>query len=127
MTKHAQQWGKRHLKINAVPTCTAAVHVLSFCRSLQRAFSSLCPRKICDVVNNHLLQIFRFATVKLKTMLLDFLYLGHSLLKHMVRKLKAFNYSSYCRHNSGLFSQDRVPPIHYYHKFTRRCSVKEVL
>ena len=48
MTKHAQQWGKRHLKINAVPTCTAAMHVLSFCRSLQRAFSSLRARKICD-------------------------------------------------------------------------------
>ena len=46
-------------------------------------------------VSSHLLQIFRFATVKLKTMLLDFLYLGHSLLKHMVRKLKAFNYSNY--------------------------------
>ena len=51
----------------------------AFCCSLQHAFSPY-GMYICDldVVNSHLLQIFRFATVKLKTMLLDFLYLDIS-------------------------------------------------
>ena len=54
------------------PICTA-----TFCCSIPRAFSPLCARQLCDVVNSHLLfQIFRFDTVKLKTMLLEFLFLG---------------------------------------------------
>ena len=69
---------------NAVSACTAAVHnfqnpiyTAAFCRSLPRAFSTFCAGHICDldVVNSHLLQIFKFATVKLKVIMLDFLYL----------------------------------------------------
>ena len=64
-----------------VSTCTAAVHTfqnaickVAFCRSLQHVFLS-CVHCRCDIVNNHLLQIFRFATVKLKTKMLDIIFL----------------------------------------------------
>ena len=40
----------------------------------------------------------------------------------MVRKLKAFNYRSYCYHNSGLFKKDRAQPIYYYYKYVRICA-----
>ena len=40
------------------PICTEP-----FCHSLPHAFSPLCARQICDVVNSHLLQIFRFDTI----------------------------------------------------------------
>ena len=46
--------------------CTAA-----FFRSLPRAFSSYVNNG-CDVVNSSLLNIFRFATVKFKIVLLEF-------------------------------------------------------
>ena len=46
------------------PICTAP-----FCHSLPHAFLTLCACQICDAINSHLLQMFRFANVKLKIML----------------------------------------------------------
>ena len=46
------------------PICTAP-----FCHSLPHVFLPLCAWQICDAVNSRLLQIFRFANVKLKIML----------------------------------------------------------
>ena len=71
----------------SVALCAAAIHnfqnpicTAAFCRSLPRAFSPFCVRHICDLdaINIHLLQIIRFATVKLKVMFLDFFYLDIS-------------------------------------------------
>ena len=58
--------------LNSVSTCTAAVH--NFQNPM--CMPPLGARQICGVVNGLLLQIFSFATVKLKAMLLAFLCLG---------------------------------------------------
>ena len=67
--------------IYALSTCTAAVQNFQnaictavFSHLLPRGFLS-CVQGRCDVINSHFLQILRFATVKFKITLLDFLYL----------------------------------------------------
>ena len=70
------------LKSLDMSTCTTVVHIFqnlictaTFCCSLSHAFSPYVHDR-CNVVNSHLLITnFRFATVKSKTMLLNFLYL----------------------------------------------------
>ena len=66
---HTPVW----LKNRMAQSC---MHDTFFCHLLPCAFLPLCARQIYDVLNSHLLQIFRFDTVKLKVMLLEFLFLG---------------------------------------------------